>query len=171
MVRRAFLARRTQPDLIIHSHPNVLPDLPFTDGNGAPTSLAAFRGRVVVLNVWATWCLPCREEMPTLDRLQATLAGPGFEVVAVSIDRDGMPVVREFFARQSIRHLHPYVDASGDALSILGVAGIPLTLLVDRDGREVARKLGPAVWDHPEVIKMIRGYSVPAATPFESVRR
>lgn len=137
--------------------PRPLPDLRFTDAGGASTSLAAFRGRVVLLNIWATWCPPCREEMPTLDRLQATLGGPGFEVVALSIDEGGLSVVQAFMRQAGIQHLRPYVDGSGDALATVGSAGVPLTFLVDRDGRELSRKLGPAVWDHPEVLRLIRG--------------
>lgn len=172
MLRKVPLTPRAPPVLSVHSRPQALPNLPFTDANGTPTSLAAFHGRVVLLNVWATWCPSCREEKPTLDRLQATLGGPGFEVVALSIDRGGMPVVQEFFLDEGIRHLRPYVDASGgDALAALGGAGIPLTLLIGRDGREIGRKSGPATWDDPQMVELIRGYLAPAATPPEPARR
>jgi thiol-disulfide isomerase/thioredoxin len=151
------------PALGLHPRPQGLPELQFTDGLGAPTSLAAFRGKVVLLNVWATWCAPCREEMPTLDRLQGTLGGPDFEVVALSIDRGGVPVVRDFLRRVGILHLRPYVDTSGEAGFDLGSAVVPLTLLIDRDGREIGRKLGPAAWDEPQTVQLIRG-ALSAAT-------
>jgi thiol-disulfide isomerase/thioredoxin len=151
--------------LRIHPTPRPLPDLRFADGKGTPTSLAAFRGKVVLLNVWATWCPPCRKEMPTLDRLQATLGGPDFAVVALSIDQGDTSVVQAFFAQTGSTRLHPYVDTFGEATGSLGSGGIPLTLLIDRDGREIGRKLGPAEWDHPQMVELIRGYLSAAATP------
>lgn len=157
IVRRVRDATPSAPELRLHPAPRNLPDVRFADPQGAPTSLAAFRGRVVLLNVWATWCPPCREEMPTLDRLQATLGGPDFEVVALSIDEAGMPAVRAFLVGTGIRHLGAYVDVSGDARSLFGIGGVPLTLLIDRDGRELGRKLGPAAWDHPDIVQLIRG--------------
>jgi thiol-disulfide isomerase/thioredoxin len=164
------LLRRTRgepsgPDLVLSSPPRELPDLRFADAQGAATSLAAFRGRVLLLNVWATWCPPCREEMPTLDRLQALLGGPNFEVVALSIDEGGVAVVQAFLRRTAIRHLRPYVDAFGEAAPSLGAGGIPLTLLIGRDGREIGRKRGPAAWDHPRIVEVIRAHSGPAAAP------
>jgi thiol-disulfide isomerase/thioredoxin len=157
VVRRVRDPAASAPELGLHSVPRELPDVRFAGPQGAPTSLAAFRGRIVLLNVWATWCPPCREEMPTLDRLQATLGGPEFEVVALSIDEGGMPAVQAFLVGAAIRHLRAYVDASGDARALFGVGGVPLTLLIDRDGREIGRKLGPAAWDHPDSVELIRG--------------
>ena len=164
-------AQPAGPALDLHARPRELANLRFSDGAGRPTSLAAFRGRVVLLNVWATWCPPCREEMPTLDRLQAALGGPGFEVVALSIDHGGLPVVRDFFDRTRIKHLQPYLDTFGDAQSSLAVAGVPLTLLIDREGREIARKLGPATWDDPRIVQLIRSQMVSGAAPSQPVRR
>jgi thiol-disulfide isomerase/thioredoxin len=157
MLRRMIGPPSSGTDLNLHAQPRDLPDLRFTDGSAKATSLAAFHSRVVLLNVWATWCPPCREEMPMLDRLQATLGGPGFEVVALSIDEGAMPAVQTFFDRTGIKHLRPYLDAFGDALSALAAAGVPLTLLIDANGQELARKLGPAAWDHPRVVESIRG--------------
>lgn len=171
VLRLARSARPAGPDLVLHARPRELANLRFSDGAGRPTSLAAFRGRVVLLNVWATWCPPCREEMPTLDRLQATLGGPGFEVVALSIDHGGLPVVRDFFDRTRIKHLQPYMDTFGDAKSNLSVAGVPLTLLIDREGREIGRKLGPAAWDNPRMVQLIRSHMAPGAAPSQPVRR
>ena len=171
VLRLAHGARPAGPDLVLHAGPRELANLRFSDGEGRPTSLAAFRGRVVLLNVWATWCLPCREEMPTLDRLQATLGGPGFEVVALSIDHAGLPVVRDFFNSTRIKHLQPYLDTFGDAQSNLAVAGVPLTLLIDREGREIGRKLGPAAWDNPRMVQLIRSHIAPDSAPSQPVRR
>jgi thiol-disulfide isomerase/thioredoxin len=138
------------------SEPSPLPELRFEDAEGRSLSLADFRGKIVLLNVWATWCVPCRKEMPTLDRLQAMLGSPDFQVVALSIDRGGLKPVRDFYAEIGLKHLAMYVDASGQSNAALGLAGIPTTLLVDRDGREIGRFIGPAEWDAPDMVTVIR---------------
>lgn len=137
--------------------PAAVPNLTFRDGDGRARSLEDFRGRVVVLNLWATWCAPCREEMPTLDRLQAQLGGEELEVVALSVDREGAQAVRKFFGDIGVEHLALYVEhPSGQAFSALGVHGIPATLLLDREGREIGRRLGIAAWDSPEMLALFR---------------
>ena len=128
----------------------------FEDGEGARRSLVQFRGNVVLLNIWATWCTPCREEMPTLDRLQVKLGGPDFEVVALSIDQQGAAVARDFFKQIGIQALKLYVDSSAQAATKLGTFGLPTTLLIDREGREIGRHTGPAVWDAPEMVELLR---------------
>lgn len=134
----------------------MLPDLRFVDGAGTPRALSDFRGRVVLLNLWATWCVPCREEMPALDRLQAALGGPDFAVVALSIDRGGVAAVKSFYEELDLRNLPIYVDQDGDALGKLGSFGIPLSVLVGRDGRELWRVIGPREWDQPGEVNRIR---------------
>ena len=143
---------------VINSQPRALPVVRFADGNGRAMTLQDFRGKFVLLNIWATWCVPCRKEMPALDRLQAKLGGPGFEVVAISIDRDGLPAVQEFYLQTGIKQLRVYLDKSGEASANLGVVGLPTTLLIDRESREIGRKIGPAEWDSPEVVTLIQGY-------------
>lgn len=138
--------------------PRPLPELRFMDGAGRDTSLSAFRARMVLLNIWATWCGPCREEMPSLDRLQARLGGTDFQVVPLSIDRQGLPTVKAFYRELGLGHLGIYVDVSGRAAGDLGIVGIPATLLVDRRGREIGRVMGPAEWDSEEVIEVLRRY-------------
>lgn len=141
--------------LNLHRQARALPPLRFADGSGEAASLADFRGRVLLLNVWATWCTPCREEMPALDRLQAKLGGPDFRVVALSIDPEGS-VVRDFFREVGIQHLQPYMDAYRETAAAVGLTVVPLTLLIDREGREIARKLGAAAWDHPTLVEQIQ---------------
>jgi thiol-disulfide isomerase/thioredoxin len=136
--------------------PRPVPDLQFQDGRGNPLALSDFRGRAVLLNVWATWCTPCREEMPTLDRLQQKLGGPAFEVLALSIDNGGVAAVRRFFEEVGVRSLSVYVDPSMRATEKLRIVGVPTTLLIDREGRELWRKTGPAQWDSPEVVQVLR---------------
>jgi thiol-disulfide isomerase/thioredoxin len=113
----------------------------------------------VLLNVWATWCPPCREEMPSLDRLQKSLGGPGFEVVALSIDAGGAPVVERFYKEIGIASLAIYVDSSMRAASQLAALGVPTTLLIDREGRELGRHAGPAQWDSAEALRVISSYT------------
>lgn len=145
--------------------PRALPDIGFTDRDGRPTRLSAFRGKVILLNLWATWCVPCRKEMPALDRLQASVGGADFEVVALSVDRDGLAAVNAFYLQTGIRQLLVYLDKSGQAMFDLGVAAIPTTLLIDRQGNEIGRKIGRAEWDSPALVKMIRNrLDVPAKT-------
>lgn len=140
----------------VHAAPKPMPELRFADGAGRPVTLTDFRGKVVLLNVWATWCGPCREEMPTLDRLEATLGGEDFEVVALSIDHAGIGVVDAFYGEIGVEHLAKYIDDSGKAAPELGAVGLPTTLLLDRQGREIARHVGPAAWDTPEMMAFIR---------------
>jgi thiol-disulfide isomerase/thioredoxin len=130
--------------LAVHESPRQLPEIQFENGEGETMSLADFRGKVVLPNIWATWCAPCRREMPTLQRLQAELGGPAFEVVALSIDRKGLPAVQEFYAELGLETLPIYVDETGAAQRALSVLGLPTTLLLDRDGNEIGRLLGPA---------------------------
>ncbi|MER8366407.1 TlpA disulfide reductase family protein [Mesorhizobium sp. M0306] len=143
-------------NFVVHEAPVPVPEISFKDGNGKPKTLADFHGKVVLLNVWATWCAPCRKEMPTLDRLQAKLGGPDFEVVALSMDRAGPEIVKKFFAEIGIKHLALNIDASGKAMFAIGSVGLPATLLINRDGKEIGRLIGPAEWDAPDMVDFIR---------------
>ena len=133
-----------------------IPELQFEDGAGRAHTLADFKGKLVLLNLWATWCAPCREEMPALDRLQAELGGPRFEVVALSVDQQGPQIARKFFAEVGVKSLALYIDRSAQATFKLGAVGLPSTLLVDPSGREIARHVVPAKWDSPEVVASLR---------------
>lgn len=141
---------------VLRDTPQPVPALAFQDGEGRPLSLENFRGKVVVLNIWATWCAPCREEMPTLDRLQAKLGGADLEVLALSIDQGGPAAVREFFRAIGIKHLRLYIDPTSQALNALDILGIPATLLIDRQGRELGRLVGIAKWDSLEMVAFLK---------------
>lgn len=141
---------------VMHETPQPVPELSFVSGEGEKLSLADFRGRTILLNIWATWCLPCRREMPAFDRLQAELGGRGFEVVPLSIDSDGVPKVRAFYQELGLKSLGIYIDALGKAPNRVGALGIPTTLLIDPEGREAARLAGEADWDGPEFVTIIQ---------------
>lgn len=159
------------PDALqVHPEPRAVPALEFVDGAGDTRALADFRGRVVVLNVWATWCAPCREEMPTLDALQAALGGSRLEVVALSVDREGADAVRAFFDELGIGNLEIYVDTRMRAPGKLGVPGLPATLVIDPEGREVARLIGPADWNSPAMRDYLRGLLDEEAAAMQAVR-
>ena len=157
LVAAAPLTHAQEPpkNFVLHPTPKPIPAVSFDDDQGRPRSLADFRGKVVLLNIWATWCPPCRREMPSLDRLQSKLGGPDFEVAALSIDRAGIEVVRRFYAEIGIRNLAIYIDSSGKASRELGTVGVPSTLLIDREGRELGRLAGAAEWDAPEMVAFI----------------
>tara|TARA_R110000868_G_scaffold141256_3_gene357605 strand:- start:29400 stop:30047 length:648 start_codon:yes stop_codon:yes gene_type:complete len=135
-----------------------LSDIAFTDAKGRATSLAEFQGRVTLLNVWATWCAPCREEMPALDRLQQDVGSDQIKVVALSIDRTGNEAVRPFFDEINVKSLDIYLDPSMNVMEVAGVVGLPTTLLISRDGIEVYRWVGPVEWDLPHIANAIRLY-------------
>lgn len=136
--------------------PRPVPEVRFLDRQGAARGLGDFLGRVVLLNLWATWCAPCRREMPTLDRLQVELGGEDFEVVALAVDRGGAAKVMAFLDEVGAPNLVPYIDATTRAMRALGAFGLPTTILIDRQGREIGRMIGPTEWDSPEAKALIR---------------
>lgn len=143
---------------IVHDPPQPPPELSFSDAQGNALSLADFRGRLVLMNVWATWCPPCLRELPSLDRLQGALGGDDFEVVALSIDREGASAAQAFFAETGIENLEVYSDRPAAALSDLRLLGLPTTLLLSEDGRVLGRFDGPAEWDTPAAQNLVRFY-------------
>ncbi len=143
--------------------PQPAPEFAFTDAEGKKLSLADFHGRVVLLNLWATWCGPCVEEMPSLDRLQAKLGGGRFAVVALSVDRQGLGVVRPFLDKTHIQNLATYLDPPGAAMRAFGVRGLPTTMVIDADGRVAGRIEGMARWDSADAEALMRYYIGPTA--------
>jgi len=148
------VARGEVAAFIALPEPAAIPPVTFKDPDGKDHALADWHGKVVLLNLWATWCAPCRREMPALDALKAELGGKDFDVVAVSTDRGGFDKPMKFWAEMGIKSLGLYLD-SGDATHGLGVIGMPTTLLIGRDGREVGRLIGPAEWASPEAKALI----------------
>jgi thiol-disulfide isomerase/thioredoxin len=144
---------------VFKREPEPVPDIAFVDGTGAARTLGDFKGRVVLLNLWATWCLPCRKEMPALDRLQGALGSDKFEVVALSVDRAGVEASRKFLDSIKIANLKLYVDPTAKANGPLKIFGMPTTILINAEGKEVGRLLGEAEWDTEDARKLIKAVS------------
>ncbi len=146
----AVFAKGTLSALSTFDTPQTIADISFIDGDSKPVKLADFQGQVVVLNVWATWCAPCRTEMPTLAHLQTLYAGKNLKVLPLSVDTD-----KDFAKVKSMIGASPpldiYADQNFEAPSKYKISGMPATLILDKQGREVARLDGPANWDTPEV--------------------
>jgi thiol-disulfide isomerase/thioredoxin len=134
------------------------PDDSFADVGGRTISLADFRGKYLLLNLWATWCGPCVSEMPSLDRLQAALGSDNFAVLPISVDRGGAPLVTDFYDKHRISHLGVYVDPSNRIAHSMSVSGLPTSFLVGPDGRVVGALVGATDWDTPEAIALIAYY-------------
>jgi thiol-disulfide isomerase/thioredoxin len=137
-----------------------VPNLAFKDAQGRDRTLADWRGRTVLLNLWATWCVPCRREMPALDALQADLGGPKFQVVAVNIDTRDPQKPLAFLKQVGVTHLVYYSDQSAQVFETLRTAGkafgMPTTLLVDPKGCEIGDMAGPAEWSSNDGVKLVR---------------
>jgi thiol-disulfide isomerase/thioredoxin len=130
------------------------PDVLFEDGEGQPVRLSVFRGRPVLVNLWATWCGPCVVEMPALDALAAR-EGPELEVLTVSQDSDGRQKVTDFFAAHHFQRLEPYLDSQMGLMRALGLDTLPTTILYDGEGREVWRMTGMADWRGERAARLI----------------
>ena len=157
--RIAPLARGEVAALAVAETPLRVPDVAFRDAGGAQRHLADWRGRTVLFNLWATWCVPCRKEMPALDTLEAKLGGPAFEVVTVNIDTRDPDKPRTWLKEVGIGRLAYYADPSAKVFQDLKVAGraagMPTTLLVDPSGCEIGTLAGPAEWASEDAVKLI----------------
>jgi len=155
----APLAHGEVAALTMATAPLRLPDLTFEDANGKPKKLSDWRGKTVLLNLWATWCVPCRKEMPALDELQSKLGGKDFEVVAVNIDTRDPDKPRAWLRDVGIKRLAYYADPSAKVfqdLKLVGRAfGMPTTLIVDLAGCEIGTVAGPAEWASEDALKLM----------------
>jgi thiol-disulfide isomerase/thioredoxin len=153
--------------LTMATAPLRLPDLTFEDADGKPRKLSDWRGRIVLVNLWATWCVPCRKEMPALESLQTRLGGPDFEVVAVNIDTRDPEKPRNFLKEANLTRLGYFTDQKAkvfqDLKAIGRALGMPTSVLVDGEGCEIATLAGPAEWSSDDAIRLIRAAVNPAA--------
>lgn len=154
------LARGELAAFQVTATPAPLRQLAFKGPDGRDLTLADFRGRAVLINLWATWCAPCRHEMPALDKLQETLGGPGFEVLAVNIDSRNIERARTWLAETGIRHMAHYNDHSmkifNDLKAVGRAFGMPTTILVDAEGCELGHLAGPAEWASEDALRLVR---------------
>jgi thiol-disulfide isomerase/thioredoxin len=141
---------------VFKKSPEALPAFTFEDGAGVAKTLADWKGKVVLLNLWATWCTPCRKEMPALDRLQKELGGDRFEVVAMSVDRQGVTASKKFLDETKVSNLKLYIESTSKSIGLLRAPGLPTTILIDREGREIGRLAGPAEWDSADAKKLLQ---------------
>ena len=157
--RMAPLAHGEVAAVSVAQTPKSLPQLAFKDGNGAQKTLADWRGRTVLLNLWATWCVPCRKEMPALDALQKKLGGPDFEVVSINIDTRDLDKPKTWLKDNGVNTLAYYADSNAkvfqDLKSIGKAFGMPTTLIVDPSGCELAVLAGPAEWASDDAQKLV----------------
>jgi thiol-disulfide isomerase/thioredoxin len=162
----AKLAARLKPlvhgeiaALTLAPRPEPLPELAFDTADGTKASLTDFGGRTVLLNLWATWCLPCRQEMPALDRLQGMFGSKEFAVVAVNIDSARLDRPQEFLHEIGVKNLKLYTDntaATFQSLKEAGkVLGLPTTILIGKDGCEIGTMAGPAQWDSEDALALL----------------
>jgi len=155
----APLVRGEVAAVSVANAPKTLPPLAFRDGGGAQKSLADWRGRTVLLNLWATWCVPCRKEMPALDALQSKLGGASFEVVSINIDTRDTDKPKDWLKNIGVNTLAYYADNSARVfqdLKAIGKAfGMPTTLIVDANGCELASLAGPAEWASDDALKLV----------------
>jgi thiol-disulfide isomerase/thioredoxin len=150
------LAAGPMAGVVIHPSRKALGAFTFKDATGKDTDLTAWKGRVVLLNLWATWCTPCRKEMPDIAKLQKELGGADFEVVALSVDRKGLEASQAFLKDIGADNLKAYTDQPSTSLAAIQALGLPASILIDRKGQEAARILGPAEWASPEAQAMIK---------------
>jgi thiol-disulfide isomerase/thioredoxin len=159
--RIAPLARGEVAALTVASRPFRLPDLTFQGADGRQHTLQDWRGRFVLLNLWATWCVPCRKEMPALDALEGKLGGPNFQVVAVNIDTRDPDKPKAWLKEVGINRLAYYADPQAQVfqdLKVVGRAfGMPTTLLIDSQGCEIGTLAGPAEWASDDAVKLVQG--------------
>ncbi len=133
--------------LNFHSAAKTVPEAAFEHQDGTAATLADFKGKVVVLNFWATWCAPCRKEMPMLSELQAELGGEAFEVVTLATGLNPPPAMKKFFSEIGVDNLPLHRDPKSQVARQMGVFGLPITVILDRQGQEIARLQGDADWN------------------------
>ncbi|MCF6315814.1 MAG: TlpA family protein disulfide reductase [Marinosulfonomonas sp.] len=142
--------------LVFHSEPKSVSDKVFTDPDGGKHQLADYQGKYILLNFWATWCAPCRKEMPSLDNLQETLGGEKFKVVTVATGRNTLPGIERFFQEADVTNLPILLDPKQALARDMGVLGLPITVILDPDGNEIARLRGDAEWDTDSAMAIIK---------------
>lgn len=153
VVHRFFPEELRTTMIELRAAPATVAPIAFEDDAGRKITLERFRGRFVLLNLWATWCPPCKAEMPSLNALAARFPATELSIVPISVDEAGIGAARRYYAEYRLDRLALYVDPSMDAMRKLAAVGIPTTLLLDREGREIGRLVGAAQWDSPAIVE------------------
>lgn len=148
--------------LALHDAPKALPDVPLEDLAGQAADLSPYRGQWVVLNFWATWCAPCREELPGLARLGAAMEGQGLAVVTIATGPNPKPAIQRFLAENGLEGRFPVLcDPRSRFAHGLGIMGLPVTLILNPEGQEVGRLMGEAAWDSAEAEALLTALMAP----------
>ncbi len=159
--RLAPLAKGEVAALNIAAEPELFPAISFNGPDGAPLDVSAFKGKTLLLNIWAAWCVPCRAEMPALDRLQQQLGSPAFEVVAINVDTTHLEKPKALLSELGVGALKFYSDPKAEVFFRLrqggGLTGLPTSFLIDSNGCEIGHMSGPATWDSEDAVKLIKG--------------
>ncbi|WP_299352440.1 TlpA disulfide reductase family protein [uncultured Shimia sp.] len=142
--------------LIVHGNQRAASSIPFESQNGTVMSLASFQGQIVLVNFWATWCAPCRKEMPMLSELQSELGGEDFQVVTLATGRNPLPAMEKFFDEIGVNNLPLYRDPQQEIAREMAVLGLPATMILDRNGKEIARMTGDADWSSASAKAILR---------------
>jgi len=138
--------------------PQAAPMLNFEDVQGHALTLKDFKGRYLLVNLWASWCQPCVHEMPMLDALQSKFSYRQFEILALAEDHEALAAAQAFYSRHGLKNLQVFVDASGQAPSLLGARGLPLTFFIDPSGMEIGRVEGEADWNAPDAVGFVSNW-------------
>ncbi|OSP55652.1 TlpA disulfide reductase family protein [Pseudoruegeria sp. SK021] len=145
--------------LVFAADPQPVSDIAFSDLDGSTHYLSDFAGKLVVLNFWATWCAPCKKEMPSLDRLQAELGGDTLQVVTIATGRNSPAGINRFFQEEGVSNLPTYIDPKQTLARDMAVLALPITVLIDKEGREIARLRGEADWDTDSALAILSALS------------
>lgn len=147
--------------LTVHAEAMETSDVTFLSEDGTEMTLADYAGKTILVNFWATWCAPCRKEMPELAKLQTALGGDTFEVVTIATGRNPAPAMKAFFAEIGVDNLPLHTDARQALARSLGVLGLPVTLIIGPDGREIGRLQGDADWSSDSAMAIINEVNTP----------
>ncbi|HBQ36940.1 MAG TPA: thioredoxin [Rhodobacteraceae bacterium] len=155
------LAEGEMKKLSFHATPKPASQVPFNDPEGDEHNLADYKGKYILVNIWATWCPPCRKEMPSINRLQQQLGGENFEVVTIATGRNTLPGIRKFFDKAGITDLPILLDPTQGLARSMGILGLPVTVIIDPQGQEIARLTGDAEWDTQSALAIIKTLIAP----------
>jgi thiol-disulfide isomerase/thioredoxin len=158
----ARLAVGPMKRLLVHKQPLPLPEFTYSDDKAATRSLNDAKGKITVLNIWATWCAPCLSEMPSINRLKARLGGAALEVIALSVDKSGIERPRKYLRDIQANALEIFNNPDPKLPGLLRIESYPTTIIVGRDGREIGRIAGAVDWDSQEVTKLLEAALKPA---------